>query len=95
MSVDFVFGEEFRIVNVTGDEVSDHSWHSIYPGGWLTRHWARGNEEKRTLGIEEDGAALNPKVLPLEHALEFWNIFLSVRSHWTGAPPLGLKQCPT
>ena len=31
-SVNVVFGVEFRVVDVTRDEVSDHRRHSVYPG---------------------------------------------------------------
>lgn len=79
MSVNRVFGEELRVVDLTRDEVSYDRRHSVYRGrisdGCST--WA--SEFKRTLGIEEDGSLR--EVWPLEHAPQLRNILLSVRSH--------------
>ena len=53
-SVDGVLGYEFRVVDVTGDEVSDNCWHPVYQGKVINTALDFGGNDSRTLGIEKD-----------------------------------------
>jgi len=72
-----MLGSEFRVVDLTRDEVSDDHRHPVYRGRVSIVLGPR--EEKHTLGIEEDSVL--PKVRPLKHAPQLRDVFLAVRSH--------------
>jgi hypothetical protein len=53
-----VFGVEFRVVDVTRDEVPDHRRHSVYHGRVISTVLDLGRKEGRTLSIEKGGVVL-------------------------------------
>ena len=74
-----MFSSEFRVVDVTRDEVSDNCWHPVYQGRVIKMVLDIGGKKKRTLGIEKDGILL--EMWPLKHTLQNLDVLLSIRGH--------------
>jgi len=57
---------EFRVVDLTRDEVSDDCRHSVCRGRALNTALGLEETKRRTLGIEEDSVL--PEMRPLKYA---------------------------
>ena len=84
-----VFCLEFRIVDVTRDEVSDYCRHSVYRGRVISTETCLEEKVERTLDIEENCVVF--EVGPLEHALQLWDVLLSIRGHCANPPSVHLN----